>query len=74
MAYVETNNIKFVLTKYGKEQSFERGLFNVLKYFTISDDGVIYTLNVEPENLPDINGSHQTSTNTPTSNKNIIDK
>jgi hypothetical protein len=74
MAYVETDNIKFVLTKYGKEQGLKHGLLNVIKYFTVSDEGVIYTMNVSPDKFPDINGSHQTSTSIPSSNKSIIKK
>jgi hypothetical protein len=73
MAYVETDNIKFVLTTYGKEQGLKRGLLNVMKYFTVSDDGVIYTMNVQPDNFLDVNGSHGTSTNVSICNKNIIE-
>ena len=74
MAYVETDKLKFVLTRYGKEQGLKHGLLNVIKYFTISDDGVIYTMNVQPDKLTDINGSHQTSTNITISDKNVIQK
>jgi len=76
MAYVETdiNNVKFVLTKYGKEQGLKHGLLNVIKYFTVSDDGLIYTMDVNPSNLKDINGSHTTSSNLPNGNKNVIKK
>ena len=74
MAYVETDNIKFVLTKYGKEQGLKHGLLNVIKYFTVSDEGVIYTMDNEPNKFPDVNGSHQTSSNIASSNKNLIQK
>ncbi len=73
MAYVETDNIKTVLTKYGKEEGLKHGFLNVIKYFTLSDDGVVYTLNEQPTNLKDINGSHTTSTNLSSCNKNRID-
>jgi hypothetical protein len=73
MAYVETSNIKFVLTNYGKEEGLKRGLLNVMRYFTVSDNGVIYTMNVQPTNLLDVNGSHGTSTNVTVYNKNIIE-
>ena len=61
MAYVN-NDIKFTLTTYGKEEGLKRGLLSIMKYFTIHDSGVIYTLDVQPNNLLDVNGSHQTST------------
>lgn len=73
MAYVETNNIKFTLTTYGKEEGLKRGLLNVMRYFTVSDNGVIYTMNVQPKNLLDINGSHESSTNVSICDKNIIE-
>lgn len=73
MAYVD-KKMKFVLTNYGKEQVFKKGIINTLKYFTISDDGVNYTIDVEPNNLLDISGSHDTSTNNNSINKNIIKK
>jgi hypothetical protein len=72
MAYVTTDNIKFTLTNYGKEEGLKRGLLDVMKYFTVEDSGVIYTLNVQPDHLPDVNGSHGSSTNLPIGNKNII--
>lgn len=72
MSYVNTDNIKLVLTNYGKEQGFKHGLSNVIKYFTVSDDGLIYSMEVGPENLKDINGSHQTSTNIPSGSQNTI--
>tara|TARA_R110002012_G_C11433814_1_gene589735 strand:+ start:360 stop:584 length:225 start_codon:yes stop_codon:yes gene_type:complete len=74
MGYVETDNIKFVLTNYGKEQTLKYGLSNVIKYFSVSDDGVIYTMYEEPNKLLDVNGSHQTSTNITSCNKNLIQK
>jgi len=74
MGYVETNDIKFVLTNYGKEQSLKYGLSNVIKYFSVSDDGVIYTMYEEPNKLLDVNGSHKTSTNITSCNKNLIQK
>ena len=61
MAYVN-DDIKFTLTTYGKEEGLKRGLLSIMKYFTIHDSGVVYTLNVQPNNLLDVNGSHQTST------------
>jgi hypothetical protein len=73
MAYVETNNIKFTLTTYGKEEGLKRGLLDVMKYFTVSDNGVIYTMNVQPKNLLDVNGSHGASTNVSICDKNIIE-
>ena len=73
MASVETDSIKFVLTNYGKEQGLKHGLLNVIKYFTVNDDKVIYTINVNPNTLQDINGSHQTSTNKVSCTKNTIE-
>lgn len=78
MAYVGDNEnidgVKFVLTEYGKQKSLERGLLNVIKYFTVSDDGLMYSSNTNPTQLKDINGSHLTSTNKPDVGTNIIKK
>jgi hypothetical protein len=73
MSYVR-DDIKFVLTNYGKEQGLKHGFLNIFKYFTVSDDGVIYTMEVEPTDLNDINGLHTTSSKIPNGNKNIIQK
>jgi len=75
MAYLETNNqIKFVLTKAGKEIGLKDGFLNVFKYFTVSDKGVIYTMDVQPDKFTDLNGSHSTSTNIPNGTSIIIDE
>jgi hypothetical protein len=77
MSYVNTNSneIQFTLTKVGKELGLKHGLLNVIKYFTVSDAGVIYTMDVEPTKLQDINGNHTTSTNVHSSvSKITIDK
>jgi hypothetical protein len=77
MAYIteeNTDNIKLVLTNYGKEQAFKTGLLNVIKYFTISDDGLIYTMDVKPTEFIDMNGLHKTSSNISSGNKNNIQK
>lgn len=76
MSYVESNNneMKFVLTKQGKEMGLRYGLINVLKYFSVSDVGVNYTMDVEPEKIPDINGSHNNSTNVKSCSKYKINK
>jgi hypothetical protein len=78
MAYVETGDkkLKFVLTTKGKEEGFDKGFLNIFKYFTVGDSGFIYTLDVGPDNLLDINGLHETSTNLSScpSNNNIINK
>lgn len=65
MSYVESNNneMKFVLTKQGKEMGLQHGLINILKYFSVSDNGVNYTMDVAPDKIPDINGSHNNTTN-----------
>lgn len=73
MSYVR-DDIKFVLTNYGKEEGLKHGLLGIFKYFTVSDDGVMYTMDVNPKDLKDINGSHTTVSNTPNGNKNIIQK
>lgn len=73
MAFVD-EEVKFVLTNYGKEKGFERGFLNLFKYFSISDDGVRYTSDVEPKKLRDISGTHSTSTNVVGPNKNHIIK
>ena len=67
MAYVEqkgdsTPTVKLTLTNVGKKSGFEVGFLNIFKYFTISDSDIIYTLDVSPNNLPDVNGEHETST------------
>lgn len=79
MAYIENDTIyidgvKFVLTDYGKQQGFKHGLLNIIKYFTVSDDGIIYTSDTSPNQLKDVNGSHLTSTNIPSGSINIINK
>jgi hypothetical protein len=78
MAYVETGDkkLKFVLTTKGKEEGLREGFLNIFKYFTVGDSQVIYTLESSPNNLIDINGSHETSTNVSScpSNNNIINK
>jgi len=65
MAYVDTENneMKLTLTNRGKEMGLKHGLLNVIKYFSIGDSGVIYTMDVEPTKLKDVNGNHSTSTN-----------
>lgn len=73
MAYVD-KKMKFVLTNYGKEQILKKGVTKTIKYFTLSDDGVNYTLDFEPDNLLDVSGSHESSTNLNSVNKNIIKK
>jgi hypothetical protein len=67
MAFVETNNneVKFTLTNEGKVSWMEHGLLDSLRYFSISDKGVNYTLEEAPTKLTDMNGSHKTSTNVP---------
>jgi hypothetical protein len=67
MAYVPTDDptMKIVLTNSGKEIGFKEGFLNIFKYFTISDSAIIYTLDVNPDSLPNVNGSHEKSTNRP---------
>ena len=48
--------IKFVLTPYGKKTLAEKGLANSKMYYTLFDDEVIYTVNVFPTLISDING------------------
>ena len=74
MAYVKNDTVKFVLTEYGKKEGLKRGYLNVIKYFTVSDDGLIYTSNTTPNQLKDVNGSHLTSTNDTSGSINIIKK
>jgi len=60
MAFVEINSkVKLVLTKYGKEKLIE-GKLN-FKYFSFSDDGVNYELNVEPNEVIDTQGDVNTT-------------
>lgn len=73
MAYVR-EDIKFVLTNRGKEEAYKHGLSKIFKYFTVSDDGFMYTLDVKPTDLTDVNGSHTTSTNIISGNNNNIQK
>lgn len=64
MAYTQTNSneMKFVLTNAGKKLAFEQGLSNIIKYFSLCDDDVIYTMDVEPDKLKAINGYNEAST------------
>jgi hypothetical protein len=63
MGFVTGNNdnIKFVLTDRGKMTLLRGGLNNLIKYFSVHDDEVIYTIDVNPK-VVDINGSKEDTT------------
>lgn len=52
----DNDTIKFVLTPYGKTTLTQKGLANINMYYTLFDDEVIYTVNVFPTLISDING------------------
>jgi hypothetical protein len=63
MGFVEGNSgdVKLVLTNRGKRALLSDGLNTLIKYFSIHDDEVIYTIDVNPRIL-DINGSKEDAT------------
>lgn len=56
MAFVN-NEIKCVLTTYGKKTLIRKGITNMKIYYTFFDDSIIYTLNAYPNLIPDTNGT-----------------
>lgn len=56
------NNVRLTFTDYGKIKFLTEGYKNTFKYFSLSDDGVIYTLSVLPDGILDITGTHKSST------------
>lgn len=64
MAFLDKNikDVKLILTPYGKTKFLTNGFKETFKYFSFSDDDVIYYLCVEPQGILEITGSHKSST------------
>jgi hypothetical protein len=64
MGFVEDNNdeVRLTLTPYGKTKFLSNGVMDTFKYFSFSDDDIIYHLCVEPQGILEITGSHKSST------------
>jgi len=56
------NEVKLILTPYGKSKFLGNGYRDSFKYFSLSDDNIIYHLCVEPQGILEITGSHKSST------------
>lgn len=63
MGFVIGNNggIQIVLTNKGKKALLDSGLNEVIKYFSVHDDEIIYTLNEYPK-VVSVNGDDKTKT------------
>lgn len=61
MAFINgnPNAVNFVLTKKGKEMLAAKGLLNNIVYYSLWNDNFIYSLDVSPSIMPDINGSEK---------------
>lgn len=61
MAFINGNPnvVNFVLTKKGKEMLAAKGLLNNIVYYSLWNDNFIYSLDVSPSIMPDINGSEK---------------
>ena len=64
MGFLEknTNEVKLILTPYGKTKFLTKGFKDTFRYFSFSDDDIIYHLCVEPQGVLEITGSHKSST------------
>lgn len=64
MGFVDNNikEVKLILTPYGKTKFLSNGSNETFKYFSFSDDDVLYHLCVEPQGVLEITGSHKSST------------
>lgn len=62
MAFINgnSNKINFVLTNKGKEILATKGLDKNILYYSLWNDNFIYTLDVPPSLMPDINGEEKT--------------
>lgn len=58
----DTNEVKLTLTPYGKVKFYSKGFKDTFRYFSFSDDDIIYNLCVEPQGILEITGSHKSST------------
>lgn len=58
----DIKEVKLILTPYGKTKFYTKGFKDTFRYFSFSDDGVIYHLCVEPQGILKITGSHKSST------------
>ena len=56
------NEVRLVLTQYGKKEFLSNGVDRTFRFFSFSDDNVLYDLCVEPQGVLDITGSHKSST------------
>ncbi len=61
MAFINgnPNSLNFVLTKEGKKLLMTKGLVNEIFYYSLWNDNFIYSLDVPPDFMPDINGSEK---------------
>jgi hypothetical protein len=57
-----TDEVKLTLTPHGKIEFLTKGFKDTFRYFSFSDDDVLYHLCVEPQGVLDIRGSHKSST------------
>ena len=64
MGFLDNNidEVKLILTPYGKTKFLSNGFKDTFRYFSFSDDTVIYHLCVEPQGILEITGSHKSST------------
>jgi hypothetical protein len=64
MGFIQNNNdeVRLILTNYGKTKFLSNGVVDTFKYFSFSDDDVLYHLCVEPQGILEITGSHKSST------------
>jgi len=75
MGYLEGNNgVKALLTHEGKECFLSGGLIEKIKngYVQISDDDVLYTLNVPPNIIADFSGNNSDITDAKCVTKNYL--
>ena len=60
MGFLEknTNEVKLILTPYGKTKFLTKGFKDTFSYFSFSDDDIIYHLCVEPQGVLEITGNN----------------
>lgn len=64
MGFIDKNidEVRLILTPYGKTKFLTDGLEETFSHFSFSDDDVLYHLCVEPQGILEITGSHKSST------------
>lgn len=64
MGFLDKNidEVQLNLTTYGKMKFLNKGFRDTFRYFSFSDDDVLYHLCVEPQGILEITGSHKSST------------